>query len=44
MWPGTDHSVFDYDFIVEHAPVIIDTRNATRNVFHDREKIFKASA
>jgi UDP-N-acetyl-D-glucosamine dehydrogenase len=38
----TDHSVFDYDFIVEHAPLVIDTRNATKQVFRGREKIFKA--
>ncbi|MBN1680344.1 MAG: nucleotide sugar dehydrogenase [Anaerolineae bacterium] len=25
----TDHSEFDYDFILEHAPVVVDTRNAT---------------
>jgi UDP-N-acetyl-D-glucosamine dehydrogenase len=35
----TDHSKYDYDFIVKHAKRIIDTRNATRNVKHGREKI-----
>jgi UDP-N-acetyl-D-glucosamine dehydrogenase len=38
----TDHSSFDYQRIVDHAPVIIDTRNATRNVSHGREKIVRA--
>ncbi len=26
----TDHRAFDYDFILEHAPVVVDTRNATK--------------
>jgi UDP-N-acetyl-D-glucosamine dehydrogenase len=39
---ATDHSAYDYDFIVRHAPLVIDTRNATRNVTHGREKIRKA--
>jgi UDP-N-acetyl-D-glucosamine dehydrogenase len=37
----TDHSDFDYTFIVEHAPLVIDTRNATRQVSAYREKIVK---
>jgi UDP-N-acetyl-D-glucosamine dehydrogenase len=24
----TDHSAFDYDLVVEHAPLVVDTRNA----------------
>jgi UDP-N-acetyl-D-glucosamine dehydrogenase len=39
---ATDHSAFDYDFIVRHAPLIVDTRNATRAVKEGREKIRKA--
>jgi UDP-N-acetyl-D-glucosamine dehydrogenase len=35
----TDHSVYDYPFIVEHAKVVIDTRNATKNIKTNREKI-----
>ncbi len=27
----TDHSAYDWPWIVEHAPLIIDTRNATRD-------------
>ena len=38
---ATDHSDFDYDAIVQHAPLIIDTRNATSEVQSDREKIRK---
>jgi UDP-N-acetyl-D-glucosamine dehydrogenase len=39
---ATDHSAYDYDFIVEHARLVIDTRNATKNVKRGREKIRKA--
>jgi UDP-N-acetyl-D-glucosamine dehydrogenase len=39
---ATDHSAYDYDFIVRHAPLVIDTRNATKNVTQGREKIRKA--
>jgi len=39
---ATDHSAYDYDFVVKHAPLILDTRNATKNVKKCREKIRKA--
>jgi len=39
---ATDHSCYDYAFIVEHARLIVDTRNATRQVAAGREKIYKA--
>ncbi len=39
---ATDHSAYDYDFIVEHSRLVIDTRNATRNVKDGRDKIRKA--
>jgi UDP-N-acetyl-D-glucosamine dehydrogenase len=35
----TDHSAFDYARVVELAPAVVDTRNATRNVRSGREKI-----
>ena len=38
----TDHDAYDYDFIVEHASLIVDTRNATRSVRTHRERIVKA--
>jgi UDP-N-acetyl-D-glucosamine dehydrogenase len=28
----TDHDCFDYEMIVRHAPLVVDTRNATRTV------------
>lgn len=39
---ATDHSAYDYDMIVKHAPLVIDTRNATVHVKSGREKIWKA--
>jgi len=39
---ATDHTAFDYEAIVRHAPLVIDTRNATRNVVEGRSKIRKA--
>ncbi len=39
---ATDHSAYDYDFIVRHARLVIDTRNATKKVTEGRDKIVKA--
>jgi len=39
---ATDHSAYDYEHIVRHARLVIDTRNATKNVKAGREKIVKA--
>lgn len=36
----TDHTAFDYERIVANAKVVIDTRNAAKNVKEGREKIF----
>ena len=36
---ATDHSVIDYDFVAEHAPLIIDTRGIYRT---DRPNVVKA--
>ena len=37
----TDHSEYDYDTIVRHARMVMDTRNATRGVKTGRAKIHK---
>ena len=29
---ATDHSSYDYQFIVNNAVLVVDTRNATRNI------------
>lgn len=39
---ATDHSAYDYDFIVKHSQLIVDTRNATVDVASGRDKIRKA--
>jgi UDP-N-acetyl-D-glucosamine dehydrogenase len=31
----TDHEVIDYEFVVRNAPLVVDTRNATRNLSSD---------
>ena len=35
----TDHSQYDYDFIVRHAALVVDTRNATQHVQDGRDKV-----
>jgi len=39
---ATDHSAYDYELIVRHARLVVDTRNATQRVTQGREKIRKA--
>jgi UDP-N-acetyl-D-glucosamine dehydrogenase len=38
----TDHSSYRFDWIVRHARLVVDTRNATREVKEHRERIWKA--
>ena len=38
----TDHSAYEWPKIVEHAPLVVDTRNATKHVTANRERIVKA--
>ena len=37
----TDHTDYDYEGIVEKAKILYDTRNATKEVKNNREKIYK---
>lgn len=39
---ATDHSAYDYQFIVDHSKLILDSRNATRQVRGGAEKIIRA--
>jgi UDP-N-acetyl-D-glucosamine dehydrogenase len=39
---ATDHTSLDYAWIVAHARLVVDTRNATRHVTASRDKIVKA--
>ena len=36
---ATDHSSYDYQAIVEASPLVVDTRNATRRITRNRNKI-----
>ena len=38
----TDHSAYDWDFVVAQSALVIDTRNATKHVRGDRERIIRA--
>jgi UDP-N-acetyl-D-glucosamine dehydrogenase len=37
----TDHSSYDYSFVVRHSRLVVDTRNATKQVKEGREKIVR---
>jgi UDP-N-acetyl-D-glucosamine dehydrogenase len=39
---ATDHSSYDWCWIVRHAPLVIDTRNATKGLKEHRDRIVKA--
>ena len=39
---ATDHSAYDYQWIVDHARLVVDTRNATCNCKRGRKKIVRA--
>ena len=39
---ATNHSCYDYDFIVKNSLLVVDTRNATKDVTEGRDKICKA--
>ncbi|HZT83570.1 MAG TPA: nucleotide sugar dehydrogenase, partial [Gemmataceae bacterium] len=39
---ATDHSAYDWDWVVSHAALVVDTRNATRQVTRHRDRIVRA--
>jgi UDP-N-acetyl-D-glucosamine dehydrogenase len=39
---ATDHSAYDYEFIVEYSSLVVDTRNATGQVCDHEQKVYKA--
>ena len=39
---STDHSSYDYDWIVQNSRLVVDSRNATAHVKKGRDKIVKA--
>jgi UDP-N-acetyl-D-glucosamine dehydrogenase len=38
----TDHSCYQFDWIVQHAALVVDTRNATAGVTHGQGKVVKS--
>jgi len=38
----TDHSAIDYQLLVDHVPLVVDSRRATAKVLRHRERIFSA--
>ena len=38
----TDHSAYDWSWIVEHSPLVVDTRNATRGVDAKAGRVVRA--
>ena len=40
----TDHSIYDFEFIVRNSKVIIDTRNATKGIENSTAKIVRLGA
>ena len=39
---STDHSTYDYQFIADHARLVMDTRNATGKIKRGRNKVVRA--
>lgn len=39
---STNHSIFDMNFIVDNSQLVVDTRNACKQVINGKEKIYKA--
>lgn len=38
---ATDHSCFDYEWIADHASILVDTRNTTKGLKRKSNKIFR---
>jgi UDP-N-acetyl-D-glucosamine dehydrogenase len=38
----TNHSCLDYQFVLDHAPLVVDTRNATGGLTRGADKVVKA--
>src|SRR5215467_5242118 len=39
---ATDHSTIDYQWVVDHSSLVVDTRNATKAVCNGRDRIVRA--
>jgi UDP-N-acetyl-D-glucosamine dehydrogenase len=38
---ATNHDDYDYEMIVKHSKLVVDTRNATKDVKNGRKKIVR---
>jgi UDP-N-acetyl-D-glucosamine dehydrogenase len=38
----TDHAAYDWDFVLKHAPLVVDTRNATKGSVAGAAQVVKA--
>ena len=36
-----DHAAIDYNWLVDHATMVVDTRNATKSITKNRNKVLK---
>ena len=39
---ATDHSAYDWEFVVRHAPLVVDPRGATESLTEHRDRIWRA--
>ena len=39
---ATDHSKIDYQWVVDHISLVVDTRNATKAIRNGRDRIVRA--
>jgi UDP-N-acetyl-D-glucosamine dehydrogenase len=39
---ATDHSKIDYQWVVDHSSLVVDSRNATKAVLNGRDRIIRA--
>jgi UDP-N-acetyl-D-mannosaminuronate dehydrogenase len=37
----TDHTGVDYQWVVDHARLVVDTRNATKGIRRNRRRVVK---
>jgi len=38
------HSSYDYDWIVAHTPLVVDTMNSTKGIRAHRDRVFRVGA
>ena len=38
----TDHTIVDYQMVVDHSHIVVDTRNATKRVRESKARVIRA--